>query len=66
MTYNKDLQLCTGALGRGKKKRESKEDWKQLLAQRGSFPAKDKKEVKRSVLVRGCRQKERTGRAQRI
>ena len=40
--YNQNIQLCTGALGR-EKKRERKEDWQQVLAQGKSLPAKKKR-----------------------
>ena len=43
MTYNYNIQLCTGALGRG----EKEEDWQQMLAQGQSFSPTTKKKHKK-------------------
>ena len=45
MTYNWDIQPCTGALGREKKE----EDWQQMLAQ-GQYSSPKNKKFKKEIL----------------
>ena len=42
VTYNWDMQLCTGALGR---KKEKEDDWQQILAQGQCFSSMKKKKT---------------------